>query len=257
MIKIIVCGARGKMGSRILNLALQDKSFEIIAGIEKKNHQDINRIVNGYKILDNLEEIINKTDVVIDFTNPEATLQNSKIVSDAKKCMIIGTTGFSEHDFNNLKNTVKNIPTVISPNMSLGVNLLFDLVKKVASIIPDYDIEIIELHHNQKKDAPSGTANKLAEIICKQTHRDINKDGVYGRVGIVGARKKQEIGIFAVRAGDIVGEHTVIFAGNSERIEIIHRAHSRDTFAKGALQASKWIINKKPGIYSMSDVLEL
>jgi 4-hydroxy-tetrahydrodipicolinate reductase len=145
---------------------------------------------------------------------------------------------------------------LLSPNMSVGVNLLFDLVGEVASKLgEDYDIEIIEAHHNKKKDSPSGTASKLADIAAKSRKRDINKDGIYGRKGLVGERKAGEIGVHAVRAGDIVGEHTVVFAGPGERIELIHRAHSRDTFANGALKAAIFLAGKKPGMYSMKDVL--
>jgi 4-hydroxy-tetrahydrodipicolinate reductase len=139
--------------------------------------------------------------------------------------------------------------------MSIGVNLLFKLAREVAQSIPGYDVEIIEMHHNQKKDAPSGTAVHLAKVIAESLGRDMAKDGVYGREGMVGPRKKEEIGVMSVRAGDIVGDHTVLFAGPGERIELIHRAHSRDTFASGALRAAQWLADKPAGLYTMNDVL--
>jgi len=258
MVKIIVSGVCGRMGSRIFNLAGEDKELQIVAGLEKKGHPDIGKeLPGGVKISSELEKIVHLTDVLIEFTTPEATLEHLEIVSKAKKAIVIGTTGFTEEEMNKIKKIAQNIPLVISPNMSVGVNLLFRLVKEVAGVIPDYDIEIIEAHHNQKKDAPSGTALKLAQIIAQELNRDLGKVALYGRQGIVGPRKKDEIAIFALRAGDIVGEHNIIFATQGERIELIHRAHSRDTFARGALRATKWVVKQPPGLYDMIDVLGL
>ena len=174
------------------------------------------------------------------------------LLKDKKKPIVICTTGIAKEGLAKIKSASSEIPIVFSPNMSVGVSLLFKLVGEVADIIPDYDVEIVEAHHNQKKDAPSGTALKLAEIISSK----LNLEHVYGRCGNVGARKK-EIGIHAIRAGDIVGDHTVIFATNGERIELTHRAQSRDTFAVGAVKAAKWVFGKKPGLYTMQDVLGL
>ena len=259
MIKLIVCGACGKMGERILSLAMKDRKFEIVAAVEKKGHPEIGKPVPGSNLVitDSIDKIINKSDVLIDFTSPETSLLNGKLAAKNNKSIVIGTTGFSQDELARLKGMLKPVSAVISPNMSFGVNLLFNLVKKTAKTVPDYDIEIIEMHHNQKKDSPSGTANKLGEIITAELNRDLNKVGVYGRKGIIGARTKNEIGILSVRAGDIVGEHTVIFAGPGERIELTHRAHSRDTLAVGALHAAKWAVKQPPGIYSMDDVLGL
>lgn len=259
MIKIVICGICGRMGSIILALGNEDKEIEIVGGLESKNHTNIGTTIQNTKrkVQDKLDDIITQSDVVIDFTIPEATLEHLSIVKKAKKCIVIGTTGFKNDGLNKIKETSKTIPVFMSPNMSVGVNLLFKLAAETAKSIPQYDIEIVETHHNKKKDAPSGTAKKLAEIISKELNRNLDSVGVYGRQGIVGPRKPEEIGILSVRAGDIVGEHTVMFAGTGERIELTHRAHSRDTFASGALRAAKWIINKKPGLYDMQQLLGL
>jgi 4-hydroxy-tetrahydrodipicolinate reductase len=172
----------------------------------------------------------------------------------SSKSIVIGTTGFSETEISEIKAASKKIPVFFTPNMSVGVNLLFKLAEEAAKIIPGYDIEIVELHHNQKKDAPSGTAVKLLEVISRALGKDPKKIGVFGRQGTPGARSKEEIGVMAVRAGDIVGEHTVYLAGPGERIELTHRAFSRDTFAAGALRAAKWVYGKAPGLYDMQDV---
>jgi 4-hydroxy-tetrahydrodipicolinate reductase len=174
------------------------------------------------------------------------------------KKLVIGTTGFNEEQVTKIKKFGENNACVFSPNMSIGVNLLFSIVKNVASIIGErYDIEIIESHHNKKKDSPSGTAAKLAEVIADTLERNLDECGVYGRKGLVGERTKKEIGIHAVRAGDIVGEHTVMFAGPGERIELTHKAHTRDTFANGAVNAAVWLSEKNKGLFTMKEVLNL
>ncbi|MFN3966249.1 MAG: 4-hydroxy-tetrahydrodipicolinate reductase [Endomicrobiia bacterium] len=257
MVKIIISGICGKMGSRILALAQQDKEIEIVAGLEAKNHQMIGKKIQPSNIIveSELEKVIDKSDVLIEFTNPQATIEHIKILETFKKACVIGTTGLSEEQVSQIKNASKKIPIVFSPNMSIGVNLLFKLASEVAKILQNYDVEIVELHHNKKKDAPSGTALKLAEKIKIARQKKLKE--VFSRAGETGPRKPDEIGIFAVRAGDIVGEHTVIFAGTGERLELIHKAHSRDTFASGALTAAKWIVNRQPGLYDMTDVLGL
>jgi len=256
MLKIIVCGVGGRMGSRIMNLVKKDNGLELIGAIEGKGHPDIGKDVSsGVKIEDDLERVIRKGDVVIDFTSPQATLSHLESARRQGKPIVIGTTGFSDKEMEPIKKASGEIPVLISPNMSIGVNLLFELVEKVAAQLEGYDIEIVEAHHNQKKDSPSGTAKKIAEIIAGAQKLDLGKAGIYGRKGLTGPRKKDEIGIHAVRAGDIVGDHTVLFAGRSERIELVHRAHTRDAFAWGAVKAAKWISGKPCGLYSMQDVL--
>jgi 4-hydroxy-tetrahydrodipicolinate reductase len=264
MIKLTVCGAAGRMGSRIVALSKEYSDIKLVGAIEaKKNPKlklDAGSVAGvgdlGVKITDNLEKIINKTDTVVNFTSPEATLEHLKIVKKYKKSMVIGTTGFNNEQLKIIQKAAKDIPIVLSPNMSVGVNLLFKILKDVAKVLgDDYDVEIVEAHHRMKKDAPSGTAIKMAKVIAESLGRNFDEVAVYARKGIIGERTKQEIGIQTVRAGDIVGEHNVIFGGLGERIEIIHRASSRDTFARGALRAVIWLKGKPAGLYDMADVL--
>jgi len=258
MVKVIVCGACGRMGGRIIDILSQDEQIELVGAIEAKGHKALGaQVTPKVKVTDNLEKIIDRGEVVIDFTNPRASLENLEVASRFKKAMVIGTTGHTEEERKLVIEKAKTIPLLMAPNMSLGVNLLFELVEGVARVLKGYDVEIIEAHHNRKKDAPSGTAAKLAENITQVLKLNLKEVGVYGRKGMVGPRKPQEIGVHAVRAGDIVGEHTVIFAGTGERLELTHRAHSLDCFARGAIEASKWIVRQPPGFYDMQDFLGL
>lgn len=198
------------------------------------------------------------TDVLIDFTNPEASLNNLEACAELGICAVIGTTGLGEEQKEALRMFALRTPTVYSPNMSVGVNLLFKLAATAASALGDaYDAEIVEVHHRMKKDAPSGTALGLAEAVAGALGRDLAEKAIYARHGMIGERSADEIGIQTVRAGDIVGEHTLLLAGPGERLELTHRAHSRDNFALGAVRAALWIVGKEPGLYSMADVLEL
>lgn len=264
--RIAVSGAAGRMGRRITALATENPDVEVVAALEMSSNsllgQDVGVVAGvgtlGVFITDDIDEAISKSDALIDFSSPEATLDHLRVVSKAGKAMVIGTTGFSEDQKREIADLAKNVKCLMAPNMSLGVNLLFTLVEKVALALGDaYDVEIVESHHNQKKDAPSGTAVKLAEVIAGSLKRDLNETGVYGRKGIVGARKPSEIGVMALRGGDIVGEHTVMFVTGGERLELIHRAHSRDAFARGAIQAAIWVHDKPNGLYDMRDVLGL
>ncbi|MCK5533714.1 4-hydroxy-tetrahydrodipicolinate reductase [bacterium] len=258
MIKVIICGAKGRMGERLVDLAIQDEELKFAGAIEAGNHSLLGtKITEEVSLTGNLKSIIKNGEVVIDFTNPKSSIDHARIAAAEGKKMVIGTTGFSSEQLEELKGIIKDIPCVLAPNMSKGVNLLFRLVGEVAKVLNNYDIEILEIHHNKKKDAPSGTANRIAEVVARVLERDINKVKVCGREGVIGARKKEEIGVHAVRAGDVVGEHTVFFAGPGERIELVHRAHSRDAFASGALFAAKWLIDKPKGLYNMEDVLDL
>lgn len=257
MVNIVICGAMGRMGQTVYSLAKKDKEIKVVGLVEAQNSQWIGKQVDDMEITHDLNLVIKNADVVVEFTNPEATISHLKITKDAGKKMVIGTTGLSEEQLKLVEEASKHIPIVLSPNMSIGVNLLFSLVKTVAKTIPFYEVEIIEVHHNQKKDAPSGTALKLADIISKELNLNLDKAAIYGRKGITGPRKKDEIGIHAIRAGDVVGEHTVIFAGPGERIELTHKAHSRETFAFGALCAAKWVISQPAGLYSTSHVFNL
>lgn len=258
MIRLIVCGASGRMGQRILDLARRNPEFKIVAAIESGLHGSVGRKIldDSIQVSDNLSSFKDQADAVIDFTLPKATLSNIKTLQGWKGVsLVIGTTGFSKMELAEIEKAAKKFPILLSPNMSVGVNLLFDLVRAAAAKLPNYDIEILETHHNQKKDAPSGTALGLAREITDEIGRSMERDLVYGRKGEPGARQPKEIGIHAIRAGDTVGDHTVIFATQGERVELSHRATSRDAFASGALRAAQWLKGKKPGLYSMKDVL--
>jgi len=266
MTRIIVAGASGRMGSRLIALSKEYPDLKLVGGFEKKGHhavgKDIGLIVGigeiGIKLSDTPEEVIDDADVIIDFTTPNSTKENVRLSSKKGKAMVIGTTGFSKDDIKEIEASIKTIPCVMASNMSTGVNLLLRVLQDVAKVLGDeYDIEIIEAHHRLKKDAPSGTALKMAQVLADSTNRNLDEVAVYARKGLVGERTKKEIGIQTVRAGDIVGEHTVIFGGLGERIEITHRASSRDTFARGALRAALWVAGKSPGLYDMQDVLGL
>jgi len=266
MINVIVCGGCGKMGSTVAQLVRQNENMKLAGIIESISHPKKGKdwgIVTGMGetgiiIKDNLEEIIQNTDQVVEFTNPQVSLKHLEIVSKYKKAMIMGTTGFSSEEIKEINKLAQGIPFLLSPNMSLGVNLLFRLAAETAVSLGDsYDIEIIESHHRFKKDAPSGTAKKLAQEIAKTKGINLNKVAIYGREGIIGERKRREIGIHSIRGGDITGEHTVMFTALGERIELTHKAHSRDTFAYGTIQAIKFMEGKPAGFYEMKDVLKI
>lgn len=228
MINIIISGIAGRMGSLIAELARKDPELNLVSGIEKP----------GDPVYpSDLEKIIDKADVLIDFSTPEATLEHLRIAHKHKKAVVIGTTGFIKEQMEEIDRLAKDIPCVISPNMSPGVNLMFEISGEITKKLQNYDIAIIESHHRLKKDAPSGTAKKLAEEITT-------------------VRPLGQIDIHAIRAGDIVGEHTIVWAGPGEVLELTHRALSRTTFASGAIKAVKFVANAKPGKYSMKDVLK-
>jgi len=264
VIKAGVLGAAGRMGQRIISLIAQTEGITLAGAVERKAHPllgkemyaDIGRGGLPVRLTDDLNSILPEIDVVIDFTDVTTTLVSIEATAAQKIPAVIGTTGFSPSESVQLKEMMKEIPSVFSPNMSIGVNLMFKIVDEVARVLKDQcDVEIIEAHHRLKKDAPSGTAVRLSRIVAEGLQQNLDTAGVYGRKGIVGERKPGEIGVHAVRAGDIVGEHTVLFAGTGERFEITHRAHSRDTFAGGAVRAAIWVAGKQPGNYSMADVL--
>jgi 4-hydroxy-tetrahydrodipicolinate reductase len=263
-IKISIIGAMGRMGKRIAYFGSMDENISLVGAVESKGNSSIgtnliienNPSLNNIKISDDINSVIKDTDVFIDFTSPESSILNLEKISAGKKAVVIGATGTSDEQKKKIEQFSKNIPIVFSPNMSIGVNVFFKVLEELTAYLKDYDTEIIELHHNKKKDSPSGTAEKIAEIISKV--KNIEKENwIHGRSGIIGERKENELGIHAVRLGDVVGEHTVMFAGNSERIEFTHRAHSRDNFAKGAVVAAKWLYKKPAGLYNMFDVLSI
>jgi len=266
MINAVVTGATGRMGQRIIRLLKEDEGIRLSGALERADHPDAGKDIGerigigtmGVPLSTEVELLLSRCDVVIDFTLPEVTVPLFRKVAEAGKSMVIGTTGFSEDQIKIFRTAAQETPHLLAPNMSVGVNLLFKILPQVAEALgPDYDVEIIEAHHHFKKDAPSGTAVKLAEVIARALQRDPETACVHGRHGLVGERRKEEIGMHAVRGGDIVGDHTVMFCGTGERIEITHKAASRDTFARGALRAAKWIVGKPAGLYSMLDVLEI
>lgn len=267
MIRIVISGIMGRMGRKIAHLAFEDSDIQITGGVESPDcvhfHENVGEIIGedlDAPIVSDLAKVIDKADVIIDFAgNTEAVLSHLRLVAadKNKKAVVIGTTGFTEDQINEIKDISKDIPIVFAPNMSIGVNLLFKLVQEAAKALKGkgYDIEVVEMHHRFKKDAPSGTAVKLIDILKEETGI---KNVVYGREGVYeNGRPSDEIAVFALRGGDVVGEHTVIFAGMGERIELTHRAGSRDIFAKGAIEAAKWIKGKSAGLYDMMDVLGL
>jgi 4-hydroxy-tetrahydrodipicolinate reductase len=266
MIKVIVAGAAGRMGSRLVALIKEATALTLTGAVEGKGHHALGGDAGeaagvgkmGVSITDDLSSLLDRGEVVIDFSAPEATLGHLRTVAERRRAMVIGTTGFSAGQLAELKSLTRQVPCVFSPNMSVGVNLICKVISEMAKTLgDDYDIEVIEAHHRLKKDAPSGTAFKIAEVLAQAVNRDLTQVGVYARKGLIGERKKQEIGIQTIRAGDIVGDHTILFGGMGERIEVTHRASSRDTFARGALRAAGWVVGQPPGLYDMMDVLNL
>jgi len=263
-IRAIVVGAAGKMGSRIIHIIHGTPSIVLDRAIERPDHpsigKDIGEIIGLGKMNVLLEGGFKKGggDVIINFTNPEASIESLEYAKEIGSAIVIGTTGLSPKQMERIKELSKGVRCVFSPNMSVGVNVMFKIAQEIAQVLgPEYDIEIFEAHHRMKKDSPSGTAAKLGELIAKAIGRDFAQIGIYGRKGMVGERTKEEIGMQVIRAGDIVGEHTVLFGGIGERLEIIHRAHSRDNFARGAVRAAFWVVNQPNGFYDMQDVLGL
>jgi len=263
-IKAVVIGAAGKMGNRIIHIINETPSIRLHRAIEKPDHpsigKDIGEVIGLGKMGIPLEGDLKKDggDVIINFTNPKTSIESLEFAKETGSAIVIGTTGLSPEQIGKVNELSKSIRCIFTPNMSVGMNVMFRIVQKVAQVLgSEYDIEIFEAHHRLKKDSPSGTAMKLGELIASSIGRDFSKVGVYGRKGMVGERTKEEIGMQVVRAGDIVGDHTVLFGGIGERLEIIHRAHSRDNFARGAVRAALWLVNQPNGLYDMQDVLGL
>ena len=266
MTQVIIAGAAGRMGTTIASMVNSHPELEYSAGFEVAGSDAIGRDggelagigANGVLIGEGLSSVIDNGEVIIDFTFHKATMEFARIAAKHQRAMVIGTTGLTADELAELKELATAFPCVQAPNMSVCVNILFKLVKKSAAIIGnDYDIEIIEAHHNKKKDAPSGTALKLGELAAEGRGRQLQDVGVFERSGIVGERLPDEIGIQSIRAADIVGEHTVFFAGSGERLELSHRAQTRDHFARGACYAAAWVKDKPNGMYTMFDVLGL
>jgi 4-hydroxy-tetrahydrodipicolinate reductase len=260
---IAICGAAGRMGCAITRLFPTENDLKLVAAMECHDHPAIGRDAGelagagemGVQIRVGLEM---EPDVLIDFSLPQATRSVVHLCRERRIPMVIGTTGLSDDDRAELNRTAEVVPCVYSPNMSAGVNLLFELAPKVAAMLGEaYDVEIVEMHHRHKKDAPSGTALRLGERIAEGRGTTLDADGVFGREGPVGERPSGQIGIHAVRGGDVFGDHFVVFAGPGERVELVHKASSREALARGALRAARYVLGRAPGLYSMRDVLGL
>ncbi len=272
MIKVCMSGATGRMGSMVARHLLKDSDIKVVSAIaadDPNEGKDLGLFLGEKEIdtkisdVEDIDSVLDSTkpDIFIDFTQTEAAVSNSKKVAKHGVNLVIGTTGFSADQKKEIEDEAKanNVTAVIAPNMAVGVNIFFKMAEILTKYLKDYDIEVIEMHHNRKKDAPSGTAKKAAKIISEALSRDLDKVAKYGREGDVGERPKDEIGIHAIRAGDIVGEHTILYSGAGERIEFAHKAQTRDCFAAGTLRAVKFAYeNRNKGrIFDMFDVLGL
>jgi 4-hydroxy-tetrahydrodipicolinate reductase len=243
MTKIIINGSKGRMGQALLRCAGRIPEIEVVASIDQG---------------DDLSAVIDRCDAVIEFSFHTATVEVARLCARHSKALVVGTTGHSDADKAELRRLAAGIPMVVATNYSTGVNTLFWLTRKAAEILgPGFDLEVVEMHHRLKQDAPSGTATTLLEILAGVRQLQIESALRHGRKGITGERTSSEIGIHALRGGDVVGDHTVIFAADGERVELTHKASSRDTFANGALRAAGWLVHQPPGLYSMQDVLGL
>jgi 4-hydroxy-tetrahydrodipicolinate reductase len=239
--RVIIVGSKGRMGEALMRLAKENPQLELVGGVDKD---------------DNLLDILDKSDVLIEFAHHSLSADLAKTAADHGKALVIGTTGHTAEERKAIEAISQRIPIVFAPNYSIGVNLLFYLTQIAAETLGEnYDQEVVEMHHRLKIDSPSGTARRLGEILAKAAGGTYEEMTTHGRHGDVGARPKREIGMHALRGGDVVGDHTVHFANIGERIELTHKASSRDTFASGALRAAEWVRSQKPGLYSMQEVL--
>lgn len=250
MIEVAICGANGRMGKTIAGLVMEADDLEFIGGTDLDRGESFGReVVPASEIKAFLKE--RKPDVLVDFTIAAAAVENIRAAADCGVALVVGTTGFTEEQKEANRNAIeKMVPAVISSNFSIGVNIFWRLVREAAKQLGEYDVEVIEAHHRYKKDAPSGTAKTIIEVLTEELG---DRETKYGREGMM--ERENEIGVHVIRGGDIVGDHTVLFAGNHECIEISHRAYDRAVFAQGAIRSIRWVAGRKPGIYSMADVL--
>ena len=264
--KVAIIGASGRMGKTLIEAVDKTAGLTVSAAIERSDSSligaDAGELAGigklNVKIVDAIEKVVNDFDILIDFTTPDTTVHNLEVCVANNKKIIIGTTGFYEAGLAKIDKAAEQIAIIFAANYSVGVNLCLKLLKQAAEVLnDDYDIEITEAHHRHKVDAPSGTALRMGEVVAETLGRDLKECAVYGREGITGAREPNTIGFTTIRAGDVVGDHTVLFATDGERIEITHKASSRMTFAKGATRACSWLENKSTGLFDMQDVLNL
>jgi 4-hydroxy-tetrahydrodipicolinate reductase len=266
MIKIAIIGAAGRMGQALIRCCTQSKDVQFVAAVEQADcplvGQDAGALAGiqptGVKLNADLGAAVAAADVVIDFSFHNVVPETVRLAAERRKGVVLGTTGLTAEERQAVEQAARQVPVVWAPNMSVGVNLLFAMVGKAAAKLGlDYDVEIVETHHRHKKDAPSGTALRLGEKVAEGRGQDFKAAAVFGREGVGSERPRGQIGLHAVRAGDVVGDHTVTFATDGERVEFTHRASSRDAFARGALRAAAWLAGRQPGLYDMQDVIGL
>lgn len=266
MVRAVVVGAGGRMGRRLIHAILETSGIALVGAVEEESHPAVGRDVGdlvgeakiGVVVDSDLSQVVDRGEVMVDFTVPEVSVKSLEMGVQHHLAVVIGTTGFSPDQMERLRVVGPRTRCVMAPNMSVGVTVMFRIVEEMARVLgQDYDVEIIEAHHRLKKDAPSGTAMKLGETIARALGRDLEKVGVWSRKGLIGERTPTEIGMAVIRAGDIIGDHTVIFGGLGERLEVTHRAQSRDNFARGAVKAALWVVRQPDGLYDMQDVLDL
>ncbi len=267
MIQAVVTGVAGRMGGQILRMLRATEGFAVAAAVERPGFppgSDAGALAGigpiGVPVGDDLARALGaaKADVVVDFTSFEASARHAEACAARGVALVIGSTGFTPEARERVQAAARQVPVVLSPNMSVGVNVMFELVRQAAKVLGDaYDVEIVEMHHKKKKDAPSGTAVRLAEVAAEALGLDPARELAYARHGMIGERPARQIGVQTLRGGDVVGEHTVYFAGEGERLEIVHRATSREQFARGAVRAARWVVGKRPGVYDMRAVLGL
>ncbi len=256
--KVAIAGAGGKMGRALIEATMADATLKLASALDAAGSLALGMQIGGVTVQSDIRAAVSAADVLIDFTRPEGTLAHVDACVAALKAMVIGTTGFSAAQMSRIQEASARIPIAMSPNFAVGVNIVFRLAETAAAALGDsYDVEIIEAHHRQKVDAPSGTALMLGKLVAGALGRNLDEVAAHGRGGDVGARPAKQIGFHAIRGGDIVGEHTVVFAGTGERVEIAVRSQSRLTYATGALRAAKFLQGKKSGLYEMKDVLGL
>src|SRR5687768_977792 len=264
-LKIAVAGASGRMGRALIEAVLRDPEFKLAAALEQKGNPHVGKDAGefagspcGVRVDDDVAGAIGGCDALIDFTRPEGTLAHVEACGKQGVKLVIGTTGFTDAQRLEIADAARGIAIVMAPNFSVGVNVMFRLLEIAAkSLAQGYDVEIFEAHHRHKVDAPSGTALRMGEVVAQALGRDLRTNAVYGREGVTGERKRETIGFAALRGGDVVGDHTVMFLGTGERIEITHRSNSRSTYAQGALRSARFLMDKKSGLFDMQDVLGL
>ena len=266
MIRVLVTGATGKMGRRVIDLVHADPELELVGAVTHRTHTALGRDAGevagigpiGVVLEHNCTRTLAQAHVIIDFSVADAALAYIRLAAAHTKAIVVGTTGFTASQHEEIRRLSQNMPCFMAPNMSVGVNVMLHVLRQLVPLLgPGYDIEILEAHHRTKVDAPSGTALRMAAVVAEARGNHLDDVAVYGRQGMIGRRSDTEIGIQVVRAGEIVGEHTVLFGGPGERLELIHRSQSRDTFASGALRAAKWVMQQPWGLYSMEDLLRL